>query len=282
MTRPHAFLTALAVCAALTLPAGAQAWRTLDISRPLDEQGALRTTVTFGAGRLSLRPDRAAHLYDLSLRYDADRATPIYTFDALERSLLVGVRYADGGSRWRSDRGSELRLALPTSLDLDLNIEAGAAEGEIDLTGLRVRALALSVGAADTRLRIDQPNAHRIPVLRLDAGAANLETIHLANARADRIVVNVGVGRVLLDMSGSWEADTDIEVSAALGKIELIVPPAVGVRIEMSSLLQSVELPGLSKVGNAWVSADYDSAPHKLRLTASGALGRIELRRSAR
>ncbi len=274
-----AVLMALAVAPA---PVRAQAWRTLDISRPLDDIGALRTSVTFGSGTLTIRPDRAAHLYDVGLRYDADRASPVYAFDAVERTLLVGIRYAEGSSRWRSDRGSELRLALPTTLDLDLHIEAGAAEGEIDLSGLRLTALSLSVGAADTRLRIDQPNQRRIPVLRLDAGAANLETLHLANARADRIVVNVGVGRVLLDLTGSWEGDTDIDISAALGKVELVVPQHVGVRIDVSSLLQSVELPGLTKVGSAWVSPDFEHAPNKLRLSATGALGRIEFRRTAR
>jgi hypothetical protein len=278
-------LQRLALGVLLTLApavAAAQAWRTLDISRPLDDGGPLRTIVAFGAGTLNIRPDRASHLYDLSLRYDADRASPVYAFDAAERTLRVGVRYPEGSSRWRSDRGSELRLALPTTLDLDLSIEAGASESDIDLSGLRLSALSLAVGAADTRLHIDQPNARRMPLLRLDAGAANLEALRLANARADRIVVNVGVGRVLLDLTGSWEGDTDVEISAALGKVELVVPQGVGVRIEVSSLLQSVELPGLTKVGSAWVSPDFDSAAHKLRLSASGALGRIELRRTTR
>jgi hypothetical protein len=282
MPRLHRVALSVLLTLAPTV-AAAQAWRTLDISRPLDDGGALRANVAFGAGTLNIRPDRASHLYDLSLRYDADRASPVYAFDAAERTLRVGVRYAeDGSSRWRSDRGSELRLALPTTLDLDLSIEAGAAESDIDLSGLRLSALSLAVGAADTKLRIDQPNARRMPLLRLDAGAANLEALRLAHARADRIVVNVGVGRVLLDLTGSWEGDTDVEVSAALGKVELVVPQGVGIRIEVSSLLQSVELPGLTKVGSAWVSPDFDTAPHKLRLTASGALGRIELRRTTR
>jgi hypothetical protein len=272
------FVTLAALAAPLVLPA--QAWRTLAISRPAEVAPApVNASVVFGAGRLTIGPDRAGLMFALNLRYDADRAVPIYAFDADRRTLAVGVRFAEGDSRWRSDRGSQLRVNLPTDTDLALSVEAGAAEGDLDLTGLRLTELTVSIGAADTRLRIDQPNPVRARDVRLDAGAANLEVLHLANARTERVRVNVGVGRVLLDLTGEWDHNMRVDVSAALGKVELVVPKGVGVRIEASSLLQSTDFPGLSKSGNAWVSANWDTAPHQLTVVASGALGRFVFRR---
>jgi hypothetical protein len=229
-----------------------------------------------------VRPDRAGQLYDVAMRYDADRAVPRYAFDTATRTLTLGLSHEQSRRRWRNEKGSELRLALSPRSDLDLSIEAGAAEGDIDLTGLRIAALTLAGGAADTRLRIDAPNPLQPGTVRLDAGAANLEVLHAANLHAERIEVNVGVGRVLLDLTGDWRGDLALDLSAAVGAVDLVVPADIGIRVERTAMLQSTDFPGLQRVGEAWESPGLSQAVYTLRVTTSGALGRITLRRTTR
>jgi hypothetical protein len=278
-----ALIAMLLLASTAPAPVLAQAWRTFEVSRAATALPApLAVRVSFSAGRLTIRPDREGRLFDAALRYDADRATPRYAFDTAARRLELGVQYDESRRRWRSDGSSELTLSLDPTVDLDLAIEAGAAKGDIDLSGLRVAALTFAGGAAETQLRIDEPNALRPGTVRLDAGAASLEVLHLANLRAERVDVNVGVGRVLLDLTGDWAGDLTIEVSAALGAVELVVPSDIGVRVQAGSLLQSTDLPGLQRVGEVWESPGYAGAAHRVSVVSTGALGRLSLRRAAR
>lgn len=271
--------TALALVA-LARIATAQSWRSFDVSRQAADSAPFSVNVSYGVGRVILRPDRARNLYDAHLRYDGERAEPVYRFDRSTRTLDLGVRFPERAGSWRRDHGGELRLTLSTLNIVDLALDVGAAESDIDLTGLRIRTLALTTGASDTRLRVDAPSLERARTVRIDAGAANVEAVHLANLGAERMTVNVGVGRVLLDLTGEWRGDLDVDLSAALGKVELLVPMSVGVRIETTSVLQSTEFAGLTRRDGAWLSDNFDTAPMKLRIRSSGALGRLEVRRS--
>jgi hypothetical protein len=260
----------------------AQSWRSFDAARQATDTAPVTVKVAYSAGRVILRSDRDGDLFDAHLRYDADRFEPQYSYSASARRLELGVRSLSRSTRWSSDAGSELTLALATAVPFDLSLDVGAAETDLDLSGLRLRSLVLSTGASDTRMHFDTPNPIAAASVRIDAGAANVEALHLANARAERISVNVGVGRVLLDFTGEWTNNTAVDLSTALGAVELVVPANIGVRIETSSALQSVDFPGLTKRDGAWTSDNYDTAPFRVTITSSGAFGRPEFRRTGR
>jgi hypothetical protein len=158
----------------------------------------------------------------------------------------------------------------------------GAAEGDFDLSGLQLDELNLQTGATDTRMRFDTPNPRRMRAMRMKIGAASAHATGLANANAERIEVELGVGQADLEFGGEWRGDLDLTVTSALGQVTMRVPNDVGIRVESSTFLHTLDAPGMIKRDGYSVSANWESARYKLRLRSTGAFGRLEIMRIAR
>jgi hypothetical protein len=270
------------VAALLPLTAAAQSWRTFDVARQLREPGSLGVHVAFGAGRVSVQPTDGRNLFDVHLRYDAERAEPIYRYDVGQRQLEVGVRHFSNVRGGRGYKGSELQVALARGVPMRLELDVGAAEGDINLTGLELEAFTLKGGATETRVRFDAPNPGRLTQLRVDAGAASLALSGLGHANVARVDANVGVGKLELDFGGPWRGDVELSVTSALGSVELKVPSDVAIRVEKTSFLHSFNAPGLTRENGYWVSDNWATAKYKLRIRATGTLGSLEIARVGR
>jgi hypothetical protein len=285
MTRP---IAALAIAALLVTPPSLQAqdsplWRTVDISRQLHDSLPQRIRVQYGAGRVDVRGSADPLLYDMHLRYDERRAVPVHRYDAAARSAVLGLETRDGAQRFgdRDDSG-ELRLVLPSGAPLDLDLQLGGTESRLELGGLALRSLRLECGATDANLAFSQPNRTQMSDLTIDVGAADLLAVNLADANADQIRVNGGVGVVDLDFGGHWTRDLTLETRLTVGKLVLRVPSDVGIRLDLDRLVAGFDHDGMVKRDGAWYSTNYDAAPHKLHVHAQTYFGQIELRRTTR
>ncbi|MFL5579135.1 MAG: hypothetical protein ACJ8AO_02095 [Gemmatimonadaceae bacterium] len=259
-------------------PLAAQEWRTLDVSRQLRDTTPLHVRVSYGSGKAALRAVDSPALYQMQLKYDARRAEPVHVYDAEGRSLRLGV--TQQSMRFSGNRdmdGAEMRLDLTRSVPLDLSLELGAVEADLDLSGLRLEALKLETGASETRLRFDAPNTSRMRALDLQVGAASFRGSRLANANADEVRVRGTVGEVELDFGGQWTRDVELHVEVTLGSVTVHVPADVGVRLELDRFLSSFEHDGMTKRGGAWVSDNWETARYHLRIKSRSALGSFEL-----
>ena len=281
-------LAALAAAALLLAPAGAQAqdsplWRTVDIARQLRDSQPQRIRVQYGAGRVDVRGSADPLLYNMHLRYDERRAVPVHRYDAAARSAVLGLETRDGAQRFgdRDDSG-ELRLVLPTAAPLDLDLQLGGTESRLELGGLTLRSLRLECGATDASVAFSQPNRTQMSDLTIDVGAADLLAVNLADANADQMRVNGGVGVVDLDFGGTWTRDLTLNTRLSVGKLILRVPADVGIRLDLDRLIAGFDHDGMVKRDGAWYSTNYDTAPHKLQVHAETFFGQIELRRTTR
>ncbi len=270
------------------LAAGAQAeprWRSLDVSRQLRDSAPQRIKVQYGAGRVDVQGTDAAILYGMHLRYDEQRAAPLYRYDAEQRSAVLGLESRTVGTRvsssGRSESG-ELRLLLPRAIPLDLDLQFGGAEASLELGGLALQSVRLECGATDARLDFSTPNRDHMRELVVDVGAASFTALHLGNTNADQIRVRGGMGVVDLDFSGSWQRDLSVVTRVGIGKTTLRVPDDVGVRLEIQRVAAGFDHEGLIKRGDAWYSRNWDTAPRKLRIRAETVFGALELQRSTR
>jgi len=260
----------------------AQSWRTFEVSRQVRSPAPLTVQVDYGAGKFIVSPTAGVNLFESALRYDASHTEPLYKFDTTSRRLDVGIRRISGLQRIGRNTSAEFSLKLNTTVPLKLELNIGAAEADLDLSGLQIEDLSMSVGAADTRVRFDVANPLILRKTDLNVGAANVEISGLANANAERIDLSMGAGRVALDFSGEWRRDVELSVKWALGSVVIAVPRNVGVMVESSGFLQSISGEGLEKLGSVWQSTNWETATFKLRLTGSGALGSLEVNRTAR
>jgi len=275
---------AIACGAALgTSTAAAQSWRTLDVSRQLSDSAPTSVQVVYGTGSFGMRSTTNPLLYHMQLRYDATRAQPRHAFDTVSRKLQIGVQKSEVRFTGRKDgNAGHLQLELSRVTPVDLSLDLGAVEADLDLTGMRLSRLQVESGASDAKLRFDSLNATKMSALEVSLGAASFRADRLANANAKEIRVEAGVGNVELDLGGQWTQDIDLRVEVTLGFVTVHVPADVGIRVSLDKTLASFDHEGLIEQGGAWVSRNWDSAPHKLRLTAETVFGKLTIDRTGR
>ena len=258
-------------------------WRNVDISRQLRDSLPQRIRVQYTAGRVDVRGTSDPTLYAMHLRYDETRSVPLHRHDAELRSTSLGLESLGGGPRNASSSESgELRLTLPRSVPLDLELEFGGTQSTLDLGEMSLRSLRLDCGATDAMLLFSRPNRVRMRDFEVNVGAADFTARLLANANTDQIRIRGGVGSVDLDFNGTWTHDLSVTTRLVLGKLTLHFPPDVGVRLDVQRIAAGFDHTGLEKRGDAWYSPNYGTAPYKLTVRAETLFGQIEVQRSSR
>jgi hypothetical protein len=280
---PQVLVVALLAGSAAPVAASAQSWRTLDVSRQLADSGPATVKVVYGTGSFGLRGTSTPLLYHMQLRYDGTRTQPRHSFNASARELQLGVQKSDMRFTGRND-GDEGRLQVELSriTPIDLALDLGAVEADLDLTGLRLSRVQIKSGASDGKIRFDSLNATRMSALEISVGAASFRGDRLANANTPSIRVDAGVGNVELDMSGQWTQDVELQVEVTIGIVTVHVPSDVGVRVTVQKGLASFDHEGLVQRDGAWVSRNWDSAPHKLHVAAETVFGKLTIDRTGR
>ena len=271
-----------ALMAAVLVPAvlDAQATRDFSASRQLHGETRLTARVEYGAGTLRLAPGAPGDLYRLALAYDAERYRPVSAFDAGAGAVRLGLVSAGAGgfhigSRRQLDQ--EALVTLSTAVALDLSLQLGAVEADIELGGLQLEALDLSTGASRTTLRFSRPTAGHCAHASISAGAADMSVLGLGNSRCRSISFEGGVGKALLDLSGAWPADAHVSAHMAVGALTLRLPRDVGIRLTLDRFLSSFPTAGWTRQGNAYLSPGYARTTRHLDLAISSALGGVDV-----
>jgi hypothetical protein len=218
-------------------------------------------------------------LYSMRVRYDSDSFRPIQEYDG--GRISIGVE--NTGRRVNPFRGhseAEMGITLSRRVPLDLSLELGAVEADLELGGLRLRTLNLVTGASDGTLRVSSPNPESMSSVRIRVGASSFEGFQLGNLNAAEFDLNAGVGSVRLDFSGLSRNETTVRVGMGVGSLEIRVPTAVGVRLVRRSFLVSVSAPGLQGQGDELYSSNWEEAPVKIILELNAAVGSLSVIRT--
>ena len=260
--------------------AQAQAMRPFTTFRQLHGETRLNARVEYGAGSLRIEPGQPGELYRMNLSYDEARFVPVSDFDASSRTVVLGLRAAgQGGVRVVSSNQLKqlASIAISPRADLALDLSLGAVDADVELGGLRISDLDLKTGASRATVRFSRPNGMRCRQATFSAGAAEVSVFGLGNSRCDEIAFEGGMGRVLLDFTGSWTSSAHVVVRMAVGELTLRLPRQVGVKVTMDKFLATFESAGLARRGDAFQSSNYDSAPRHLDLEISTAVGGVRV-----
>lgn len=269
-------LLAGVILALTPLGAAAQDWREVTSFRQRSNETRLDVHVRYGAGELVVRPGDPGELYRLALRYDSDVFDPVSRYDAGQ--LEVGVEGRGRGLKIRNTEAGELRLQLSPDVPLDLNLDFGAVEADLDLGGLQVASLDVETGASDTEIRFGSPNPIACDRLEIAMGAAAFVARGLGNANCGRMKVEGGVGELTLDFEGAWTGDVDAEITMALGSVTLVIPEDIGLRVEKDTFLTDFDRSGLYKRDDYYYSESWETAARRLTIQLEGAFGSVNIR----
>lgn len=266
-----------AAAAVVMIPAGAEAqsWRTVTMSRQLEEYDDLRVDVRYGAGVFSVRSTAEGLLYRMNLKYDEDRFEPVADFSG--DRLELGVETHRRGLGVDTDEAGELRLELARGVPMDLDLEFGAVKADVDLGGLALTDLDLSTGASESVIDISELNPSEMETASFEVGAADFTIRNLGNLNAARILLDAGVGRLKLGLDGRWQRDARLGIDMGLGSLELRVPEGLGIRLRKDSFLTSLDSEGLVKRGDVYESLDFDSAERRVVIDLDAAFGSVSV-----
>ncbi len=262
------------------IPASAQTLRDYDYARPLRNERQLRAVVEFGAGRLLVRPGPENRLYGMVLKYDAERFQPLGSYNPATAEVRLGVaNRGSGGIRVNRERAlpQVAVVEFPATVDLTLAVTVGAADGTLDLGGLRIVALDLKSGASRTAISFDSPNAGSCRTAQLTSGAGELTISSAGNSGCRSWRFDGGVGAVTVDLAGAWPADARMVMNIALGGVTLQAPKDLGIRVRLAGFLAGFDAKGFSKGGKTYTSNNYGSAKRHIDVEVNSAMGGVNV-----
>jgi hypothetical protein len=243
---------------------------------PLPGVESATVDIVFGAGRLEVEAGVSDKLLAGVFRYNVEQWAPEITHEGDE----LTVKQGGSEDKWGIPSGNvrnRWELEFSPQPALVMNIRAGAGDGELDFTGLKVSELDVDIGAGDFTLRFDEPNVVPMDHMTLDAGASRIEVLGIGNASPERVRLQGGVGDIALDLTGGWSRSADITIRAGAGALRLTVPSDVGVEIETKGGLTNVEAYGLRQMGGTYTNDALGEAAVELHIDITTGIGNVRL-----
>ena len=267
---------ALALC--ITGIAGsvsAQSMRAFRASRNIGAERQLRASIEFGAGEVQIRPAGGNELYDMSVKYDAERYAPVQQYEPRTGILRLGLESIGKGGVRVSSRKQLTQTAvfeLSARLPLALTANLGASDATLELGGLMLSELTVASGASRGVVSFARPTVGACNSASFHVGATELSVLHLANAGCREVELGGGVGSATLDFTGQWRRDAHVSVELSMGTVKLRIPRGTALRIEAERFLSPINADGLTKDGTRWSTPNFDAAARKIVVELKAAM----------
>ncbi len=226
--------------------AGPEVKEEISVADPKEDE--TRLLLSFGAGNLNLSTG-AKNLVDGTVVYNVEDLKPEIIEDGaqieIKQGNFQGLPPFDGmKNEWDLQLGSS---------PMELEISAGAYEGDFELGGLALTNLTINDGAADVSLSFSELNLAEMSEFNYSTGASDVRMEGLANANFERFIFNGGAGNYTLDFSGNLQRDATVSVDCGLSDLTLIIPQGVNVVITIDSALADINLgDGWSQKGSVY------------------------------
>lgn len=232
MSRRNILGTLVAVAVFLYLGGCVQVGDIQEETRSL-ELGDLETAeieLKIGAGEIRVQGG-SEKLFEGIFTYNVEKWKPFIEFR--ERGSRGILRVSQGKvSRIPAGKGrNNWDIYLHEDIPLDLVLDFGAGEGNLDLKGLNLRSLEIDMGVGD--LTVELGGAIRSDLDVVIDGGVGSATIYIPREVGVRIAADKGIGSIdarglkkrgeyyTNDAYGSSEFTIDIEIETGIGSIDL-------------------------------------------------------------
>ncbi len=206
-------------------------------------QGATRAEVGLhmNAGELRVRGADQEALLEASFEYGRERDRPIVDYRRFGDKGLLEVRRARRNSIPFGRIRNRWDIHLSTSVPLDLDIDLGAGQSDIDLRGLKLQRVEIDMGVGEMTLDLQGPHQDSFNV-KIDGGVGSGK-IYLPSEAGVRVKVDGGLGSIdahgltkqggfyVNDAYGKSAVTIEVEVDAGIGSLDLRVESPARVKI---------------------------------------------------
>lgn len=262
MKKQFGWLVVFLLAAIMVLVAGC-GLRTADVG-PLETKNEtvelgdaeqVEARITIGAGKLDVTGGADA-LMDGTFIYNVAEWEPEVAYNVQNGEGRLTVEQPDTRDSFPADLGDaryEWEVSLNEDVPLDLHVNMGAGEGDLELDNLQIDNFSF------------------------EGGAGNV-TIDLSGSTASDLEIRMGAGEVTLDLSGNWQQNLSADIRGGVGKATVLLPRDVGVRVEARGGLGQVRADDLNRDGNIYTNEAYGDSDVTLDISVEGGIGEIVLR----
>jgi hypothetical protein len=238
--------------------------------------GDVSLEIAFGLGELTISPGAEEGLVQGTATYNVAEFKPKVVIEANSIRLQQGERELTGLPTFGKDMVMEWDLSLSDD-PMELVINGGANKTSAELGGLSFTKLVINQGAADSQVTFSELNQIKMESMEVNAGAANLDLIGLANSNiTDQFIFKGGAGNYTLDFSGALQQDMQVTIEAGLGNVIIIIPDGVPANLTMQGALSNVNTSGgWEKIGNEYTQ---EGSGFQITLKVTMGAGNVDLR----
>jgi hypothetical protein len=202
-------------------------------------EGATRVEVALdmNAGELRVQAVDQEALLEASFEYNRERDRPVVDYHRFGDTGTLQVRRArrHGLSIGRIHNKWDMKLGR--AVPVDLNINLGAGQSDLDLSGLQIRRIEIDMGVGEMNLDIQGEHKESFDV-KIDGGVGSAK-LYLPVEVGVKVSVDGGIGSVnphgLTKRGGAYVNDAygrspvtiEVEIDAGIGSVDLYCKPLI-------------------------------------------------------
>jgi predicted membrane protein len=198
----------------------------------LGEAESVELDLDIGAGTLKVQGG-ARELMEGYFVYNIEGWKPEIRYSVTGTRGILKVKQGQCSAMTIGKKRNKWNISLSNDVPLDIKVDFGAGEGNLDLRGLILNSLDIDMGVGELKVDISGEQKQSLDV-SVDGGVGSA-TIYLPLDVGVRVEVDGGIGSVNArgmikkrgvytnDAYGKTEVTIDVEVDAGIGSIDLIL-----------------------------------------------------------
>ncbi len=266
--------------------------RTSKLRRIIDWTGeeALSARIFVGTGLFYLAPGNSARVMEGEFLFR--KIPPKISYEVVGSKGQLSIRFTDKPTKKKEEDedsstnissldeiyGNECNIKFTPRIPIALLLEFGVVKGEIELGGLQMEKLELSVGVSGLNVNFEHPNSIPMEELEVEAGVGKLYLERLGNANFSYFKFDGGLGSYEVDLSGNFRQNADIDINIGMGKLLLSLPRNIGVRLKVNkTFLTSFSIDEVYKKNNYYFNENWGKAPYSMDIRIDAGIGKISI-----
>jgi hypothetical protein len=247
------------------------------ISVPLlqNQQEVVNVKLGFGAGDFSIAPGAGNSIISGTVSYNVPDFKPKVITDGNNIRIEQGNLNIGAIPNIGENIKNKWDLTLG-NVPMNLQVSAGAYNGDYELGGLSIQDLEISDGASNVSVRFSEPNQIPMNTFRYTTGASSIKLVELANANFNNMIFRCGAGNYELDFSGTLMRDANVNIESGISNVILLIPQGVSAKVTFEGGLSSINTEGKwQKSGDTY---SQSGAGPTIRVAVKMGAGNLDLR----
>jgi hypothetical protein len=256
---------------------------------PRQDETEVNVTIEFDAGKLIMGTAASDLIFNGDFFYTKYTPEIEYYLDGNTGQLLLNM---EGIFEKNSDKkGFSIEsldeieenvwsLNFTDHIPLSFFINIGAAETEMELSGMKIKSFELHSGASNTNMSFSQVNPVKMKLMKIETGFSQFTATDLLNANFESMSFEGNIGDYELHFGGSLMHTVKVHLDMSLGKLLLLVPKDAPFRLECDrSIFSSLDVESaFEQYDERWYSLNYSENKSFIDFIIDAGVGGVSLR----